>query len=536
MSEGRARRRLRYLDERTGAHPYRHDQDVEAPNIFYVTVDMIPREAWDPESPMREHLRTPNLDRLIADGATFTHACATSPLCGPSRAATLTGRYSYLLVNEERAHDGMEVLLRADDAIFPEYLRDAGWLTKHVGKCHVGAHKFIDAFGEADDAWDRWAPPLADDDGYLQYLRELGVKPPIWRDPVRGVRPGGQPGNNYGGFIAQKDGADFPEEATYSQYLAWLAGQRLRSALYQRGENERPIYLQLDFFAPHQPFLIPSGYEERARQLREVVELPESYQRAVAGDVEGLPRVYGFYRRNWGLDDPNAAREYMVMNYLQVEALDAAVGRFVDELDARGLYDDALIIFTADHGEMNCELALVDKGVYGHPKTALVPLVVKLPGGEAAGARVETPVTLLDIAPTILEAAGIAPVDRLDGESLIPFIGGKSERESSFILEAGWHVCPNPAVALFDVIDGRSLMYTCNLTSDFDELYDLDDRSHRNIAREEGEAATRVEMIRRLGAFLQADARWDCYWHTFRLDHYEHLELAGGDFQMFRPE
>lgn len=530
-------RSRRYLDPRSGAHPYDLEGGAEPPHLFYLTVDMIPREAWDPDSPMRDHLRTPNLDRLMADGATFTHACSTSPLCGPSRAATLTGRYSYLLVNEERAHDGMEVLLRADDAIFPEYLRDAGWITKHAGKCHVGAHKFIDAFGEADDAWDRWAPPLADDDGYLQYLRERGVKPPVWRDPVMGARPGGQPGNNYGGFITQEDGADFPEEATYSQYLAWLASSRLEAALYQRRESNAPIYLQLDFFAPHQPFLIPSGHEERARQLREVVELPASYHRAIAGEAADLPRVYDFYRRNWGLDDPETARDYMVMNFLQIEALDAALGSFVQRLDEHGLYDDALIIFTADHGEMNCELALVDKGVYGHPKTALVPLVAKLPGGEAAGTVVSAPVTLLDIAPTLLELAGIAPLDRLDGESLLPLIRGeRTRRETSFIFEAGWHVCPNPAVALVEEIEGRSLMYTYNLTSEFDELYDLDDRSHRNLARDDSEAGVRVEMIRRLGAFLQADARWDCYWHTFRLDHYQLLDLDGGDFQMFRPQ
>lgn len=527
----------RYLEPRTGAHPYEHDPGVTPPHVFYITVDMIPREAWHPDSPMREHLHTPNLDRLMADGATFTHACCNSPLCGPSRAGTLTGRYSYLLVNEERAHDGMEVLLRADDAIFPEYLRDTGWITKHTGKCHVGAHKFIDAFGETDAAWDRWAPPLTDDDDYLRYLRELGVKPPVWPDPVQGLRPGGEPGNNYGGRIAQEDGSEFPEEATYSQYLAWLAGEQLASALYQRREGNAPIYQQLDFFAPHQPFLIPSGYEERARELAEHVELPDSYHRAVAGEVEDLPRVYEFYRRNWGLDAPETARQYMLMNFLQIEALDAAMGRFLGELDRHGIYDESLVIFAGDHGEMNCELALVDKGVYGCPKTAQVPLVAKLPGGEAAGERVEPLVTLLDLAPTILELAGVQPTERLDGESLLPIVRReKSEREQPFIFEAGWHVAPNPAVSLFAEIDGQFVMYTCNLTSTCDELYDLDARPMENTATDRAMAEVRHEMIRRLGAFLQADPRWNCYWHTFRLDHYELLGVEAGDFQMFRPE
>ncbi len=527
----------RYLDSRTGAHPYDLDEGVRPPHVFYVTVDMIPREAWDPGSPMRAHLRTPNLDRLVADGTLFTHACSTSPLCGPSRAATLTGRYAYLLVNEERAHDGFEYALRPNDAIFPEYLRHAGWITKHAGKCHIGAHKFIDAFGENATPWDRWAPPLADDDGYLRYLRGLGVGPPEWRDPIRGVRPGGEAGNSYGGWIVQPDGHELPEEATYSQYLAGLAGETLASALHQRREAGAPIYLQLDFFAPHQPFMVPTCYEERARELAEHVRLPDSYHDAVAGEVEGLPRVYEFYRRNWGLHDPETARRYMLMNFLQIEALDAALGRFLDALDRHRLYDDALIVFAGDHGEMNCELALVDKGVYGHPKVALVPLAVKLPAGEAAGTRVEGLVSLLDIAPTLLEVAGVAPTERLDGESLLPLIRGQTAaRGAPFIFEAGWHVCPNPAVSYFAEFSGRRLMYTYNLTSEFDELYDLDDRSYRNTARDPAMAEARVEMIRRLAAFLEADPRWACYWHTFRLDMYEHLDVGGGDYQMLRPE
>ena len=256
-----------YLDPRTGAHPFDLDDGARPPHIVYLTVDMIPREAWDPESPMRRHLRTPGLDRLIADGTLFTHACTTSPLCGPSRAATLTGRYPYLLVNEERAHDGFEFALRPDDAIFPEYLRAADWLTAHAGKCHVGAHKFLDAFGENATPWDRWAPPMADDDGYLRYLRELGVEPPVWREPIRGVRPDGAPGNSYGGWITRPDGSEFPEQATYSQYLAWRAGETLASALHRRGDSGAPVYLQLDFFAPHQPFMVPTCYEERAREF-----------------------------------------------------------------------------------------------------------------------------------------------------------------------------------------------------------------------------------------------------------------------------
>ncbi len=526
----------RHLNETTGAHPFDHDPAAHAPHIFFITVDMIPRESYDPESPIREHLRTPNLDRLMGDGVRFSHAVSCSPLCGPSRAGYLTGRYPYLTVNEERAHDGWAVALRPSDAIFPEYLKAIGYNTKHAGKCHVGTAKFMDAFGENDTPWNRWAPPLTDDDGYLRYLRELGAQPPVWRNPVTGLRPDRKtPGNSYGGWIEQADGSDFPAAATYSEYLAWRAGESLNSALQQG--PDRPIYLQLDFFAPHQPFLVPGSYRERARELAEHIELPQSYHEAMDHQGKPWPHVYQLYLRNWGLYDEDTTREYMLMNFLQIEALDAAIGRFLAALDERGLYEDSLIVFAGDHGEMNGERGLIDKGVYGHPKVALVPLSLKLPGGEGKGAQIDALVSLLDLAPTFFDMTGVQPTDRLDGESLLPLIRGqKRERQQPAIFECGWHVGPNPAVSIFAELDGRRLMYTYNLTSDLDELYDLDDRRYRDLSQDAEYGGQKTEMMRRLASFLEADPRWTCYWHTFRLGKYEHLDVAEGDFQLFRPE
>ncbi|MBU0611367.1 MAG: sulfatase-like hydrolase/transferase [Armatimonadetes bacterium] len=541
-----------HLNPKSGAHPFTLTE-APRPHLFLISVDMIPRESTDPESPLRAHLRTPNMDRLFADGIRFSHACSTSPLCGPSRAAYLTGRYAYLTVNEERAHDGWQTTLRPDDAIFPEYLKAAGYLTKHAGKGHIGTEKFLDAFGENDAPWNRWAPPLADDDAYLAYLKSLGLEPPVWHEPLVGLRPDGvTPGNSFGGWVRQENGGEFPFEGLYDTYLAELAARKLDAALRQRTPGQ-PLYLQLDFFGPHQPFMIPESFRERFAELLQIVELPDSYEEALSG-VAPWPRVYEFYRRNWGLYDRDLARRYMAMNLLQVEVLDASLGRFLAALDAHGLYDEAAIVFTGDHGEMNTERALVDKGVYGHPKVALAPLAVKLPFGERAGEEGADLVSLLDIAPTVLGLAGIAPAERLDGVPLVAVGAPASSRHErcqhtcqqdagaptagaprDFIFEAGWHVCPNPAVALFADLAGRRFMYTYNLCDPRDELYDMDDRQYRDLSDDPALADVKLEMIRRLGAFLESDPRWTCYWHTFRLDKFEQLGRPGGDFQMYRP-
>jgi arylsulfatase A-like enzyme len=514
--------------------------------IVLISIDMVPPDFYRDGETNSGLARTPALDQLRADGVWFANAFANSPLCGPSRASYLTGRYPYLLVNEERAHDGMEVFLRPDDIIFPEYLRAAGYLTKHAGKCHVGAHKFRDAFGEADAAWDRWAPPLTDDDGYLAHLRRLGVDPPVFRNSLRGFRPDRKTeGNNYGGFVTQPDGSPFPEEATYPHYLAALAAERITAAMEQGAADGQPLYLQVDFFAPHQPFMIPAELEARAAELRSHVTLPPSFHEAAEADcsrLPGEPRVYELYRRSFGIYDAAVMREYIVLNILQMELLDRAVGNVLAALAEHGLYDDALVLFLGDHGEMNGEKALLDKGSYAHPRVARVPFGVKLPGGANAGAVADAQVCLLDLAPTVLEAAGIAPAARFDGLSLWPLLRQPNAVPAAFedrvmLFEACWHIAPNPAVAFAARTPDRGqYWYAYNLTSDCDELYDLADPAYRNRIGEPELSEARVEMVRRLAAFLRADPRWRCYWHTFRLDKTADLPPEEGDLQMLRPE
>ena len=539
--------RARCLDPRTGHGPFDDLGPESRPHIVLISIDMVPVDFYRPGETNSGLARTPHIDRLRADGVWFGNAFTNSPLCGPSRASYLTGRTPYLLVNEERAHDGMAVALRRDDIIFPEYLRAVGYVAKHVGKCHIGAESFVRAFGEADAAWDRWAPPMTDDDGYVAHLKRLGVAPPVCRDPVRGLRPDRTtPGNHYGGFVTQRDGSPFPEQATYPHYLAALAAERLDAAVEQGVADGAPVYLQVDFFAPHQPFMIPTALRARADELRGRVRMPPSFQQLVQRDFARLPReprIYDLYRRSFGIYDEATMRDYIVANILQMEVLDRAIGTVLDALEARGLYDEALVLFLGDHGEMNGERGLIDKGVYCHPRVARVPLALKLPGGERKGAVVDRPICLLDVAPTLLAAAGVAPKARLDGESLWPLLRGGEEVEDDeegerrFLFEACWHIAPNPAVAFqWRRVGEGHFFYAYNLTSEYDELYDLADATYRNLAGDPAHEATRLAMVRRLGEFLKADPRWRCYWHTLRVDKAGDLPPEAGDLQMLRPE
>ncbi|GHV63482.1 sulfatase [Spirochaetia bacterium] len=524
-----------YVDGKTGRGPYRCF-NTQRPNILMISFDMVPREFYLPrEGDLAP--RTPHLDKLKAEGLFFSNAYATSPLCSPSRASLFTGRYPYIVANGERSHDGQQEHIREGDTICPEYLKAAGYRTRHFGKCHVGAAKFLSAFGENDSPWDRWSPPWRDDDGYREFLRDKGIKDFQFNREIRGNAPSGKgKGNFLGGWVCTDQGAPFPKDAVYPAYISARAIAGLKTY-----ENDpRPFYFQIDFFEPHQPFFIPSGYESREQELRSALVLPRSWESAMQGcPAAPLPLVYDRYRRYWGLQDQNTAEDYLVANVLQYEILDEQVGRIIEQLKVSGAYERTMIILTADHGEMNCRDGLVDKGAYLNPRVLQVPLYLKLPaGGKSSpesirrnpppGTVIDRLSSLMDIAPTILAAAGIEAQDRFDGRSLLEEGTGKRK----LLAEVFAHVVPNPAACLIREESGETTLYTVNFADSIDEYYRRCPGGSWDEKNQAGQAAGQEEILREMLAFFEADERWSAYGAYFRLIHADKLGTAA-DLQKF---
>ena len=535
----------RYIDpiRGKGAHWVSDQREGRRKNIVLISFDMVPME-FHHEITGGFPVKTPNIDRLRAEGVDFCNAFSTSPLCSPSRASYLTGRYSYITGNSERAHDGHEIHLREDDTLWSEYLKADGYHMRHVGKSHIGTHKLVDVFTENDSPWNRWSPPWFDEDAYLQYLQEKGLSPLSFERKIHGTASGtGTKGNFYGGWIAPQNGRPFPKDGTYPAYLV----HRSVGALDMR-KRTSPFFLQLDFFGPHQPFAIPGDMEERAEELRASLPLPASYE-SLAGNgfksPEGEPRIYDLYRRNWGLTDPETVREYRIANILQYELLDEMVGRLIAYLREENLYDDTWVYLISDHGEMNCESGLIDKGAYLNPRVLRVPMIVKPPIDRTdvwkPGTTVTQTASLLDIGPTILDEAGIEVPERLDGLDLKSLIEGHARPESHPILSEIWnHVMPNPAVAtLFRSADGTDRFFSYNITDRQDELYDLVPETGlvNLLAGETYTPGMEVsapyrEALTILERRLARDPRWNSYLSYMRLE-YAGLLGPRGDNQFF---
>jgi arylsulfatase A-like enzyme len=533
-------RDVRFIDNRTGQGPYRKVRQSSAPNIFLITADMVSPDFYHPSRPISKQLHLPAIRSLMEDGVFFSNAFCTVLLCAPSRASYLTGRYSSIMGNGERAPEGLNSELRPTDIIWPEYLRANGYVARHSGKSHVGTKKFIDAFGENDHPWNRWSPPIYVDDGYLDYQRRIGVKPQKYsREIVFLQQDRKTPGNSAGGWIVQQDGKPFPLEAQYSYYLMQRACEELVDLTVSPVTKNHAIYYQLDLFDPHQPLSIPAGFEKRGSELRGAMSLPETYERVRAHDwkrSEDQPAVYDIYRKYWGLYNPDSLREYRIAYALQMELVDRVIGMFLQKLKSLGLFENSMIIFNSDHGEMNGRWALIDKGSYLYPDVLRVPLVIKPPAEmKIEPHTVQAPVSLMDIGPTVLSAAGLEPEAKFDGRSLLPYLKGSAKPDNRDLLFfGGWHVGVNFPCGIEQWnSDGSHYLYSYNCSSRVDELYDLNAVEAENLAQKPEHASLRKTMIGRLGRALQKDPRWTGYWSEFRIAKYFDLPKNGGDMQLF---
>ena len=524
---------VRYVNRKEGSHPFRLRKVGARPHIFLICLDMVSPDQYLPSRRLQREMELPAMRGLMADGVSFTNAFCTISICAPSRASLYTGRHPYVMANPGGGPAGMESILRAQDVIFPEYLKATGYRTRNAGKNHVGAQKFMDAFDELDSNWNAHMPVVERDEGYQAHLRRWGIKMPRYGRQILALEPDRKTPRNqeYGGWIEQSDGKPFPLEGQYSSYLSRWAVQKVDDALASNSGGW-PVYLQLNIYDPHKPFTIPDGFQKSEERLRKAISLPDSFQQAAARDFRpapGDPPLLDIFRKQWGFYRPEAAKDFMVGNALAMEVADRAVGEFIRALKQRGIYDASLIILTADHGEMNCHLGLIDKGCYIHPETQRVPLVIKPPAGIGVRNRtVDSPVSLLDIASTVCDVAGVEPLDRMDGMSLVPGLkGAEMPPGRELMFQTGWQITGNPACGTERwEPNGRHHMFVYNVASATDELYDLNDPDPQNLAHRPEHKGVRSEMAQRMFELIRKDPRWGCYGAGFQMQHYSDIHPA----------
>ncbi len=389
-------------------------------------------------------------ERLVDEGVSFEHSFASLPLCCPSRATFLSGRYAHnhgLVLADP--HPSRELYRdnagRLEQSTLPLWLQAEGYRTALVGK-------YMNGYGDFDrrelpPGWDHWVSPVGERSiyGYEDFTL------------------------NEDGMLVDYSGSErYQTDVLTERAVQWI------------GEvaTESPFFLFVSYVAPHIGSA-ESGYctgsaqpAARHEGAAESIELP----RPASFDEEDVGDKPGYIRDEPRLDE-SVVQTLSGAHRCRIESLlsvDEGVGAILDALEDAGELDDTVVIYTSDNGWLEGQHRLTHSKFFPYEESVSVPLVVRGAGGEP-GSRVETPVVNVDLAPTILELAGAAADVALDGRSWLAALSG-AELPPRDILFEGFYSndSTNGETRRYyaSVRDG-ALQYTEYHTGEV-ELYDLE--------------------------------------------------------------
>lgn len=386
-------------------------------------------------------METPHLDTIASEGVHLKNAMVTTSLCSPSRASILTGLYTH----KHRVIDNNR-LEQEDTKYFSEYLQQVGYDTAYIGKWHMGAHDDHQRQG-----WDHWVSFKGQ--GYYwapgTEKNAKKIKKP-WTLNVNGER------------VPQK-GYITDELTDYA--IDWLK---------QPERKDKPFMIYLSHKAVHANF---TPADRHKGQYEGKVKLPSRHS---PDDYnEFTPRWLKDQRNSWhGMDFPYHSdvdiKDYY-QNYTEAfSAVDDSIGRVKQQLKDMGIYDETLIIYMGDNGFMFGEHGLIDKRV-AYETSIRVPMVMQLPEIIKGGQTVEQVVANIDIAPTILEAAGVKKPKHMDGRSFLPLAQKKKIKWRDYFLYVYYWEKNYPQSPTVFALRGKKYKYINYYGIwDTDELYDLE--------------------------------------------------------------
>lgn len=432
-------------------------------NVIFILVDDLRHDAMGFVG--HPFLKTPNLDRLAAEGAHFENAFVTTSLCSPSRASILTGLYmhNHGVVDNNRQPPGLR--------FFPEYLQPAGYTTAFVGKWHMGGGD-----DEPRPGFDHWVSFK----GQGRYL-------PPYTLNVNGER------------VKQK-GYITDELTDYA--IDWLDTHRQEKA-------DKPFFLYLSHKAVHADFT-PA---KRHRHLFEDVEVDPPATQSVEAN-EDAPMWVRNQRNSWhGVDFPYHSKldvgEYYKRYCRAVVGVDESTGRVMDWLRENDRLEDTLVIFMGDNGFLFGEHGLIDKRNAYEPSMR-VPMLAHCPSLFEAGTMVESMVANIDIGPTVMEAAGLETPEYMDGRSFLGLATGDlpaDEWRDELLYEYYWEFNYPHTPTIFALRTDRYKFIQQHGVWDVDELYDLeaDPKETRNLIFDDSMQGQIQKFRSRLHALLVAD-------------------------------
>lgn len=497
----------------------------KSPNILLITSD---QQHFDTLGVANPRIKTPALDRLCQEGTRFTRAYCPNPVCTPSRSSVITGMYP-----SQHGAWTIGVKLPEDVPTVGEHLKKVGYQTALIGKAHFQplASKEGSESVEAQpslrdlDFWREFNAPWygfdhielarnhADESHvgqhYAIWLEEQGLKD--WRDyfqPLEGETAKKAPKlNKELGHGARERVWALPEEL---HYTTWT-GERSLDYLEQAAQKDEPFFLWSSFHDPHPPYTVSepwaSMYDPKDMEAGKLV----------AGEHDNNPWHFAETQKenpdfkNW--HEPFAAhgcqshlypedelKKDIAVYYGMISFMDKQIGRILDKLDALGIADNTLVVFSTDHGHFIGQHGLIAKGPFHYEDMLKLPFVVRWPEHVPANIESDALQSLVDLAPTFLAASGQTIPDEMQGVNQLKVWQGKQENARDHIICENRH---NPVMPHLRTYVNEQYKLTVYREESYGELFDLakDPNELNNLWDDPDHATLKLELMHK---FLQA--------------------------------
>jgi len=412
--------------------------ESKRPNIIFIMSD---DHAYQAISAYDTRLiQTPNIDRIAKMGMLFTNACVTNSICAPSRATILTGKHSHLngKIDNHFPFDTTNIT-------FPQILHDAGYQTAMFGKLHFGnSPKGFDQFKILPGQGSYYNPDfITKNEGNIKvdgYVTDIVTDMTL--DWLQNERKADQPfmlmylhkAPHREWLMAERHMEEFtkktfPEPSTlFDDYsgrgsAAKEAEMNLLKHMNWSGDSKLYPETMTEMGIPDE-----SGWDKGAFE-REVGRLSPEQK---ANWDKAYMKVNADFKKAYPCMTEKEKMQWRYQRYMQdylgtIASVDENVGRVLDYLEANGLMENTIIVYTSDQGFYLGEHGWFDKR-FIYNESFKTPLLVSWPGKIKAGTKSDEMVQNLDFAQTFLEAAGVPAPSDMQGESLIPILTGNEDK------------------------------------------------------------------------------------------------------------
>lgn len=439
-------------------------------NIIFLISDQMQRKAVleDPRC------RMDNLKKLCADSVDFQRTHASNPICSPARASLITGMLPHNHGMVDCTHTVPPYRAEYDCSLdsLPQILKRNGYDICYYGKWHIERSYKLENFGIDEYETEKDIPKFN-----LTPLKRIVVSDEGYRtSTVCGVYA--------------EDETSSEEHYIYDKGMDFI----------RRKKNDgKPFCVFLSTYAPHDPYIVPKKIHDMYMDVD--FEVPDNWN----GGLEDKPGLYKRLHEIWGGLSDEDISEIIRCYYSCCSLVDVQVGRLVSFLKEEGLYDDTLIVFTSDHGDMCGSHGLFCKGVAPFEDIYKIPFVLKLPGNKYGGGQCAVHSSTCDIMPTVLDAAGIVFDNKTDGKDLVPFIKGDDGEEEYTVSEFfGQRFSYTQRVVWY-----KDWKYVFNTFSE-DELYNLknDPDEMVNLASDKKYDEIKKLLCRKMWERARATGDW----------------------------